>query len=61
MEHFGLTRELRNVGYFETDHHRQIFRDLKMAIRQGKLIAVTGIVGCGKTTTLKKIQNTLFD
>lgn len=61
MEHFGLLREFRNVGYFETDHHRQIFKDLKAAIRQGKLIAVSGIVGCGKTTTLRKIQETLFD
>jgi len=21
MEHFGLTRSLRQVGYFPTDHH----------------------------------------
>lgn len=60
MSHFKLVKEFRNVGYFETDHHKQIFQELKMAIRQGKLIAVAGIVGCGKTTTLKKIRDTLI-
>lgn len=59
MDHFGLVREFRNAGYFETEHHRQIFKEIKASIRFGKLIAVTGIVGCGKTTTLKKIRDTL--
>jgi type II secretory pathway predicted ATPase ExeA len=54
-------KEFRNVGYFETDHHKQIFKELKMAIHQGKLIAVAGIVGSGKTTTLKKIRDTLAE
>ncbi len=61
MNHFDLVKEFRNAGYFETDHHKQISRDLKMAIRQGKLIAVTGIVGCGKTTTMRKIQEMLLE
>lgn len=59
MKNFQLVREFRNVGYFETDHHKQIFQELRMAIRQGKLIAVSGIVGSGKTTTLRKIRDTL--
>jgi len=59
MSHFKLVKEFRNVGYFETDHHKQIVQELKMAIQQGKLIAVAGIVGCGKTTTLNKIRDTL--
>ena len=54
-------KEFRNVGYFETDHHKQIFKELKMAIQQGKLIAVSGIVGSGKTTTLRKIRDTLSE
>ena len=61
MTHFQLVKEFRNVGYFETDHHKQIFRELKIAIRQGKLIAVSGIVGSGKTTTLRKIRDTLAE
>ena len=39
-------------------HHKEIFKELKLAIRQGKLIAVSGIVGSGKTTTLRKIRDT---
>lgn len=61
MKNFQLVKEFRNVGYFETDHHKQIFQELRMAIRQGKLIAVSGIVGSGKTTTLRKIRDTLSE
>jgi type II secretory pathway predicted ATPase ExeA len=53
MKHFQLVKEFRNVGYFETAHHKEIFQEIKTAIRQGKLIAVSGIVGSGKTTTLR--------
>ena len=59
MKHFHLVKEFRNVGYFETTHHKEIYQNLKTAIRQGKLIAVSGIVGSGKTTTLRKIRETL--
>jgi type II secretory pathway predicted ATPase ExeA len=52
-------KEFRNVGYFETAHHKEIFQEIKTAIRQGKLIAVSRIVGSGKTTTLRKIKDTL--
>ncbi|MCP4338780.1 MAG: hypothetical protein GY799_07800 [Desulfobulbaceae bacterium] len=59
MRHFQLVKEFRNVGYFETAHHKEIFQEIKTAIRQGKLIAVSGIVGSGKTATLRKIRDTL--
>jgi type II secretory pathway predicted ATPase ExeA len=54
-----LVKEFRNVGYFETTHHKEIYQNIKTAIRQGKLIAVSGIVGSGKTTTLRKIRENL--
>ncbi len=60
MDFYGLTRDFRRVGYFETDHHKQIFKELNAAIKQGMLVALTGIVGCGKTTTLKAIRNGLI-
>jgi len=60
MEYYGLTRDFHRAGYFETDHHKQIFKELKAAIKQGKLVALSGIVGCGKTTTLKAIQKELI-
>ena len=34
MDFYELTRDLRRVGYFETDHHKQIFKELNSAIKQ---------------------------
>jgi hypothetical protein len=34
MAHFGLTKSLRHVDYFETEHHRQLLKDLKAAIHE---------------------------
>jgi type II secretory pathway predicted ATPase ExeA len=59
LDHYGLSRELRHAGYFETEHHQEIFKELKAAIKLGKLIALTGLVGCGKTITLRRIQEML--
>jgi type II secretory pathway predicted ATPase ExeA len=60
MEYFGLTRDFRGVGYFETENHKQIFKELKVAIKQGQMVALSGIVGSGKTTTLKAIRQELI-
>lgn len=56
MEFFQLTRPLHHVGYFETEHQKELLEELKSAIRQGGLIVLSGIVGCGKTTLLQKLQ-----
>ena len=61
MEHFGIRREFRNAGFFETQHHRHLLQEIKVSIRSGRLIAVTGIVGCGKTTALRKVRDTLAE
>ena len=55
MNYFGFKRTLDHVGFFETEEQALLFRELKLQIRQGRLIAVTGVVGCGKTTTLKRL------
>jgi ABC-type lipoprotein export system ATPase subunit len=47
MEHFRLLREFRKAGYYETEHQKQLFKDIKVAIHSGKLVAITGIIGCG--------------
>ena len=49
MAYYGFTRDVRYVGYFETVQHQQIVVALKTAIKQGQLVALSGIVGCGKT------------
>ena len=56
MEFYGLKRDFHGAGYFETEHHRQITKDIKAAIYIGRLIAVTGIVGSGKTVMRLRLQ-----
>ena len=59
MEHFGLDKSLRQAGHFETDHHRQLLKDLRAAIYEGGIIAVTGVLGSGKTVLLGRMQEQL--
>lgn len=59
MAYYGLTRDFQYVGFFETEHSRQMVKELKAAIKLGRLIAVAGIMGCGKTTTLDHIQQAM--
>ncbi len=59
MEHYGLTKEFRKAGYYETEHHRQLLKDLRAAVKQGAFVALSGIVGSGKTTLLKRLQDLL--
>ena len=56
MEHCGLTKSLRQVDYFETEHHRQLLRELKAAISEGGIVALTGVVGSRKTVLLWRMQ-----
>ena len=57
--YYGLARDFGQAGYFETEHSEQIVRELKLEIKAGKLVALSGIVGCGKTTMLRRIQEAL--
>jgi type II secretory pathway predicted ATPase ExeA len=59
MNYYSFIRDFKGAGYFETEHHQQIVKELKVAIKQGQMVALSGIVGCGKTTTLKAIQQEL--
>lgn len=61
MEHYGLTQSIEQAGYYETAHHKQLMKDIKGAIREGRLIAVCGVVGSGKTVTLRRLQQQLID
>jgi type II secretory pathway predicted ATPase ExeA len=56
MEHFGLRQELHAAGFYETEHHRQTIKDIRATVGGGRLIAVTGIVGSGKTMLLRRLQ-----
>lgn len=59
MQHYGLAQPLSHAGYYETAHHKQLIKDIKGAILEGRLIAVCGIVGCGKTVMLRRLQQIL--
>ena len=50
MEFFGLEKELDHLGFFETTSQKHLAQELKLAISQGRLIALSGVVGSGKTT-----------
>ena len=50
MEHFGIKKYFRDADFFETDTAKRLFRQLKKIIPEGQLIALTGVVGIGKTT-----------
>jgi len=56
MKFFKLTRPLNHVGYFETPHQQELLTDLNHEIQAGGLVAISGVVGCGKTTLLSKLQ-----
>ena len=57
--YYGLARDFGQAGYFETEQSAQIVSELKLEIKAGKLVALSGIVGCGKTTMLRRIQEAL--
>ena len=59
MEHFGLRKSLHQVDYFDTEHHQQVLKDLKAAIYEGGIVALTGVVGSGKTLLLWRMQDHL--
>ncbi len=59
MEFFGLEKELDHLGFFETASQKHLAKELKVAIAQGRLIAISGVVGSGKTTFLQKLMTDL--
>jgi len=59
MQYYGLVQPLSQAGYYETDHHKQILKDIREAVPEGRLIAVCGVVGCGKTLTIRRLQHQL--
>lgn len=59
MEFFGLETELDHRGFFETPSQKHLEKELKITIAQGRLIAISGIVGSGKTTFLQRLMANL--
>jgi len=59
MESYGLVKEFRQAGYYETVKQQQLFKDIITAISSGQLVVLSGIVGCGKTVTLRQLREVL--
>jgi type II secretory pathway predicted ATPase ExeA len=57
--YYGFIKDFGQAGYFETGQSQQIVQELSYQIKAGKLVTVSGIVGCGKTTMLRRIQDML--
>lgn len=56
MQHYGLARPPIDVGFFETEHHAQVSRDIRVAITAGRLIALTAVIGSGKTILSRRLR-----
>jgi len=59
MQHYGIKLPLDQAGHYETEHHAQLLKDIRGAILQGRLIALCGVIGSGKTVTLRRLQQQL--
>jgi type II secretory pathway predicted ATPase ExeA len=59
MEFYGLERDFQAVGFFETEQHRQLMRAIRPTLLSGKLAAITGPVGSGKTLFLRRFEAVL--
>lgn len=59
MAYYKLARDVRQAGFFETEQHKKLFAEIRSAIRQGGLIAVSGMIGTGKTVTLRRLNDNL--
>ena len=57
MRQYRLARPPVDVGFFETEHHAQVARDLRAAIQGGRLIALTAVIGSGKTMLSRRLRN----
>ena len=47
MEHFGLSKSIAQAQGFETDHHRQVLKDLKVALYEGGIHMPLIVAGPG--------------
>ena len=59
MEHYGLASPLDEAGFFETEHHEKVIRQVKAAVQAGRLVALSGLVGAGKTVLVRQLQDEL--
>lgn len=59
MHYYGLSKDLDKAEFFETEAFKKTLLSLETAIHSGGIIALTGIVGIGKTAALRRMQASL--
>lgn len=59
MTFYGLDKDLDKAGLFETENYKKVYSSISLAINSGGIIALTGVVGTGKTTLLRRLQKSL--
>jgi type II secretory pathway predicted ATPase ExeA len=59
MRFYGLARPPIDAGFFETEHQAQVSRDIRAAIVGGRLIALTAVIGSGKTILSRRLRTDL--
>ena len=56
MRYYRLARPPIDAGFYETDHHAQVLRDVRAAILGGRLVALTAVIGSGKTILSRRLR-----
>lgn len=60
MRRFKIEKDWGQAGYFETDYTKEVSADILHAIKAGRLIAVSGPVGVGKTAMIRQLQDRIL-
>jgi type II secretory pathway predicted ATPase ExeA len=60
MRQYGIQQDWARAGYFETASAKEVSGDILQAIMAGRLIAVSGPVGVGKTAMIHQLQHRIL-
>lgn len=61
MQQYGLKMPFKQSGYYETAHHKDLMKDVRSAVLEGRLVAICGVIGCGKTVLLRRLTKALAE
>lgn len=61
MQYYGLSKDIDKADFFEAETIGKILLGMETAILSGGIVALTGIVGIGKTSVLRRMQVVLKD
>lgn len=57
MEHHGLTQPVTQADYYETAHHKQLIKDIRGTIEEGRLVAVSAWWAAAKPSRFADCSN----